>query len=140
MSFEGFSFGAIRIDGVTYRHDVIIDRGQIRKRKKKPSKKFRDAFGHTPLSINEIPRKCRRSCGGRSLQSLPTAFGIDANSFRGLANSNTSAYSSWLMDTRPAQRSRPASSDQLLPGQLTERLSVTVVTTSGNFSRSIAYQ
>jgi hypothetical protein len=51
--FEAFSFGSIRIDGVTYEHDVLIDRGQVRKRKKKPSKKFREAFGHTPLSAEE---------------------------------------------------------------------------------------
>jgi hypothetical protein len=43
--FEAFSFGSIRINGVTYEHDVVIDRGQVRKRKKKPSKKFREAFG-----------------------------------------------------------------------------------------------
>ena len=61
MRFEDFSFGSIRIDGTTYEHDVVIDRGQIRKRNKKPSKKFRDEFGHTPLSIGEeIPWKCRR--------------------------------------------------------------------------------
>jgi hypothetical protein len=61
MRFNAFSFGAIRIDGVSYEHDVVIDRGQVRKRKKKPSKKFRDAFGHTPLSIEEdIPWECRR--------------------------------------------------------------------------------
>jgi hypothetical protein len=30
----------------------------MRKRKKKPSKKFREAFGHTPLSLEgEIPAK-----------------------------------------------------------------------------------
>ena len=51
--FEAFSFGSIRIDGVTYEHDVVIDRGEVRKRKKKPSKKFREAFGHTPLSAEE---------------------------------------------------------------------------------------
>src|SRR6266496_671390 len=51
--FEAFSFGSIRINGVTYEHDVLIDRGQVRKRKKKPSKKFREAFGHTPLSAEE---------------------------------------------------------------------------------------
>ena len=61
IRFEAFSFGSIRIDGVTYSHDVVIDRGQIRKRKKKPSRKFRDAFGHVPLSIKEkMPWKCRR--------------------------------------------------------------------------------
>ena len=53
MRFEEFSFGSIRIDGVTYEHDVMIDRGAVRKRKKKLSKKFRDAFGHTPLSIRK---------------------------------------------------------------------------------------
>jgi hypothetical protein len=59
--FEAFSFGSIRIDGVTYEHDVLIDRGEVRKRKKKRSKKFREAFGHTPLSAEEkIPWKCSR--------------------------------------------------------------------------------
>jgi hypothetical protein len=39
----------------------VIDRGNIRKRKKKPSKQFRDEFGHTPLSMEEkIPWKCHR--------------------------------------------------------------------------------
>lgn len=61
MRFEDLSFSSIRIDDVTYEHDVVIDRGEIRKRKKKPSKKFREEFGHTPLSIEEqIPWKCRR--------------------------------------------------------------------------------
>ena len=61
MRFDHLSFGSIQIDGVTYEHDVVIDRGEISKRKKKPSKKFRDEFGHTPLSIEEkIPWKCRR--------------------------------------------------------------------------------
>lgn len=61
MQFEAFSFGSIRIDGVTYEHDVIVDRGEVHKRKKKLSKQFRDQFGHTPLSAEEeIPWKCRR--------------------------------------------------------------------------------
>jgi hypothetical protein len=51
MRFEGLSFGSIRIDGVTYDYDVVIDRGEIRKRKKKLSKQVRDAFGHTPVSV-----------------------------------------------------------------------------------------
>ena len=49
MRFEKFSFGSIRIDGVTYEHDVVIDRGEIHKRKKKPSKKFRAAFMPQPV-------------------------------------------------------------------------------------------
>ncbi len=61
MHFEDFSFGSLRIDGNTYAHDVLIERGEIRKRKKKPSKKFREDFGHTPLSMEEdIPWECRR--------------------------------------------------------------------------------
>lgn len=28
MRFEAFSFGSIRIDGVTYDHDVVIDQGK----------------------------------------------------------------------------------------------------------------
>ena len=61
MRFADFSFGSIQIDDVTYEHDVLIDRGEIRKRKKKPSKKFREEYGHTPLSAKEeIPWRCRR--------------------------------------------------------------------------------
>ena len=61
MRIDQFTFGSIRIDGVVYEHDVVIARGQVRKRKKKSSKPFRDAFGHTPLSIEEeIPWRCRR--------------------------------------------------------------------------------
>src|SRR5712671_7348673 len=72
MRFEKFSFGSIRIDGTTYEHDVVIDRGQVRKRKKKPFKKFRDAFGHTPLSIEEeIPWKCRQLVIGTGTGALP---------------------------------------------------------------------
>jgi hypothetical protein len=72
MRFEKFSFGSIRIDGINHEHDVVIDRGKIRKRKKKPSKRFRDAFGHTPLSIEEkIPWKCRRLVVGTGTGALP---------------------------------------------------------------------
>ncbi|MGA7870654.1 MAG: MTH938/NDUFAF3 family protein [Candidatus Binatus sp.] len=61
MNFGTFSFGSIEIDGKSYEHDVVVDRGRIRKRKKKASQKFREQFGHTPLSLEEeIPWKCRR--------------------------------------------------------------------------------
>jgi hypothetical protein len=72
MHIEAFSFGSIRIDGVTYDRDVVIDRGKVQKRKKKPSKKYRDAYGHTPLSIEEdIPWKCRRLVIGTGSGALP---------------------------------------------------------------------
>jgi hypothetical protein len=61
MRIEGFSFGSIQIDGETRDYDVVIDRGEVRKRKKKASKSFREEFGHTPLSVEEpIPWKCKR--------------------------------------------------------------------------------
>ena len=40
MQIQDFSFGSIRIDGTTHEYDVVIEGGEIRKRKKKPSKKF----------------------------------------------------------------------------------------------------
>jgi hypothetical protein len=72
MRVESFSFGLIRIDGVSYEHDVVIDRGEVRKRKKKASKRFRDLFGHTPVSVEEeIPWKCRRLVIGTGGGALP---------------------------------------------------------------------
>jgi hypothetical protein len=46
-------FGAIEVDGREYEHDIVIERGRVRQRKKKPSKPYRNEFGHTPLSANE---------------------------------------------------------------------------------------
>jgi hypothetical protein len=46
-------FGEIEIEGKHYTHDVVIDAGKVRKRKKGPSKQFREKFGHTPLSAEE---------------------------------------------------------------------------------------
>lgn len=72
MRFQEFSFGLIRINETAYEHDIVIDRGRISKRRKKPSKKFRDAFGHTPISIEEdIPWKCRRLVIGTGTGALP---------------------------------------------------------------------
>jgi hypothetical protein len=61
VRFSGYSSGSVRVDGVAYDYDLIIDRGKIRKRKKGASRKFRGAYGHTPLSAAEdIPWRCRR--------------------------------------------------------------------------------
>src|ERR1700674_2387187 len=61
MDFGKFHFGRIEINGVTYERDVVIDRGRIRKRRKKAAKRFREEFGHTPVSVEEeIPWKCQR--------------------------------------------------------------------------------
>jgi hypothetical protein len=53
MLFDKFSFGSIQIDGITRDFDMVIDGGEIRKRKKQPSKQFPHEFGHAPLSSEE---------------------------------------------------------------------------------------
>ena len=53
MKMRLVSFGEIDIGGTRYDHDVVIEEGEVRKRKKKPSKAYRSEFGHTPLSVEE---------------------------------------------------------------------------------------
>jgi hypothetical protein len=61
MHFDKFSFGTLRIDGSMYEQDVVIDRGEIRKRKKTPSRRFRDEFGvHRGKDTLEMPPACDR--------------------------------------------------------------------------------
>jgi hypothetical protein len=47
------SFGLIEIDGHRFDRDVVLEAGHVRRRKKKPSKAYRDRYGHTPLSADE---------------------------------------------------------------------------------------
>ena len=84
MHIDGFTFGSIRIDGVDYEHDVVIARGRVRRRKKKASKPFRDAFGHTPLSVEEdIPWDCRRLVVGTGATgALPVMDEVAAEAVR----------------------------------------------------------
>ena len=46
-------FGELDVDGRRFAKDVVIEAGQIRKRNKKPSKRYRGQYGHTPLSADE---------------------------------------------------------------------------------------
>jgi hypothetical protein len=73
MRFGPFTFGSIEVDGTTYEHDLVIDRGHITKRQKGPSKALRDRYGHTPLSLEEdIPWECERLViGSGAAGSLP---------------------------------------------------------------------
>lgn len=49
-------FGEIELEGRLYAHDVVVDAGEVRKRRKGPSKDRRDRYGHTPLTAaEEIP-------------------------------------------------------------------------------------
>jgi hypothetical protein len=84
MRIENFSFGSIRIDGRTYTHDVVIDRGQIRKRKKGASKRHRASYGYTPLSAEElIPWHCRLLVVGTGAAgALPVMDSVKAEARR----------------------------------------------------------
>jgi hypothetical protein len=53
MDVRFLGFGSIEVEGRAYEHDIVIDRGAVRKRSKKPSKPYRVKFGHTPLSADE---------------------------------------------------------------------------------------
>ena len=53
MKARLIAFGELEIEGVLYDHDVVIDGGHIRRRRKGPSKPLRDRYGHTPLSVAE---------------------------------------------------------------------------------------
>ncbi len=73
MVISNISFGTITIDGEFYSKDLIIDKGFVKKRKKTESKKYKDQFGHTPLSPDEnIPWKCKHLIiGAGHSSSLP---------------------------------------------------------------------
>jgi hypothetical protein len=77
-------FGEIEVEGKVYTHDVVIDRGKVRKRKKGPSKRFRDQFGHTPLSVGEdIPWGGNRLMVGTGAQgALPVMEEVVAEAKR----------------------------------------------------------
>lgn len=61
MNVRYLGFGEIEIDGVRYTKDVVIERGKVHLRDKKPSKAFKARYGHTPLSAQEdIPWNCQQ--------------------------------------------------------------------------------
>ena len=51
ISYPGF--GTIVVEGTGYDHDIIVEWGVVRRRRKGPSRRYRDRFGHTPLSADE---------------------------------------------------------------------------------------
>lgn len=78
------AFGILEIDGARFEHDVVVDRGRLRKRDKKASKPLRERYGHTPLSLlEEIPWECRRLIVGTgAVGSLPIAADVLAEARR----------------------------------------------------------
>ncbi len=53
MDVEYPGFGSIVINGERFDHDVVVEAGRVRARKKGPSKPHRSQYGHTPLSADE---------------------------------------------------------------------------------------
>jgi hypothetical protein len=53
MDVDYPGFGAIRVDGIRYEHDVVVEGDRVRRRKKGPSRAHRRGYGHTPLSNDE---------------------------------------------------------------------------------------
>ena len=53
MRARWIGFGEIEVEGERFVDDVVIDEGRVTKRVKKPSKRYRDRYGHTPLSAKE---------------------------------------------------------------------------------------
>ena len=53
MKARLIAFGEIEVEEERYDYDVVIDGGKVRKRKKGPSKQYREGNGHTPLSLKE---------------------------------------------------------------------------------------
>ena len=61
MDARLIAFGLIEIGGRQFEHDVVVEGGVVRRRKKGRSKAYRDRYGHTPLSPDEaIPWSARR--------------------------------------------------------------------------------
>jgi hypothetical protein len=73
------SFGQLEIDGRRFDHDVVLERGRVRRRKKGPSKVYRDRYGHTPLSTDEAipwsaPRLIVGTGAGGQLPIMPELY------------------------------------------------------------------
>jgi hypothetical protein len=84
MKWGKSRFGSIKVDGKKHKKDLVFEGGSLRKRKKKPSREFRDQFGHTPVSLNEeIPWECKRLVIGTGIEGrLPVMEEVAAEAQR----------------------------------------------------------
>ena len=84
MKAKWIAFGEVEIEGRRYTSDVVIEAGQAEKRRKKPSKQYRDEYGHTPLSAEErIPwGGSRLIVGTGEFGSLPIMPAVRAEADR----------------------------------------------------------
>jgi hypothetical protein len=84
MKWGKCRFGSLKVGGEQYRKDIVLDHGKIQKRKKKASRKFREQFGHTPVSLEEeIPWGCKRLVIGTGMNGgLPVMEEVRAEARR----------------------------------------------------------
>ena len=85
MDAKLVKFGEIEINGRRYTHDVVVEGGgQVHKRRKGPSKAYRQRFGHTPLSVDEaIPWSAQRLIIGTGASGqLPVMAEVQAEAAR----------------------------------------------------------
>ena len=84
MKWGKCRLGRLKVNGEKYTKDVIVDRGEVRKRKKKPSREYREQFGHTPVSLKEeIPWECKRLVIGTGMEGrLPVMPEVAAEAQR----------------------------------------------------------
>ena len=101
-------FGEIEVEGKRYTHNVVIDGGKVRKRKKGPSKEFRGRFGHAPLSVGEeIPWGGKRLIVGTGVHgALPVMDEVLAEAKRrgiGVISAPTSEVCELLEEVKKGQ-------------------------------------
>ena len=84
MQASWIAFGEIELEGRRYAYDVVIDAGRVEKRRKKPSRRHREEYGHTPLSAEErIPWSGTRLIVGTGASgSLPIMPAVRAEAAR----------------------------------------------------------
>jgi hypothetical protein len=84
MKAEVVGFGVIEVHGERYDHDIVIDAGEVKERKKSVSQRFRDEYGHTPLSADEnIPWGGKQLIVGTGVYGkLPIMPGVEAEAKR----------------------------------------------------------
>ncbi len=79
-------FGEIEVEGRLHETDVVLDRGEVSKRRKGPSKDRRHLYGHTPLTAAERipwgPRGSRLVVGTGADGMLPIDPDVAAEAAR----------------------------------------------------------
>jgi hypothetical protein len=84
MKARLIAFGRIEVEGEHYEHDIVIEAGVVKERRRGDSKSFRSEYGHTPLSIAEnIPWGTQQLIVGTGVYGkLPVTPEVEAEAKR----------------------------------------------------------